>query len=124
MADVDDYLQEGWDPRSVTMPRLRSILVTHNVDFSSTAKKAQLVQLVEDEVLPQAPKLRAQKARAKRSSMGIVNAGSAEDVNNWAEQDLAPTPGTSRRSKTPRTSSGRSHRVKSEEVDEQAAVPM
>jgi len=102
------------------MPRLRSILVTHNVDFSSTAKKAQLVQLVEDEVLPQAPKLRAQKARAKRSSMGIVNAGSAEDVNNWAEQDLAPTPGTSRRSKTPRTSSGRSHRVKSEEVDEQA----
>lgn len=120
MSDMDDYLEEGWDPRSVTMPRLRSILVTHNVDFPSTAKKAQLVQLVEDEVLPKAPKLRAQKARAKRSSMGIVNAGSAEDVNNWAEQDLAPPP-SNRRSKSPRKSSARpSTRVKSEEVDERA----
>lgn len=119
MAD-DEYLEEGWDPRSVTMPRLRSILVTHNVDFPSTAKKALLVQLVEDQVLPQAPKIRAQKARAKRSSMGIVNAGSAEDVNNWADHDLAPH-STFRRSKSPRKSSApRSNRVKSEEVDEAA----
>ena len=114
MADVDDYLEEGWDPRAVTMPRLRSILVTHNVDYPSTAKKAQLVELVTDNVLSQAPKLRAQKLRAKRSSMGIVNAGSAEDDGIWDDSELAP-PASIRRSKTPRKSSGRS--IKKEEDD-------
>ena len=123
MEDVDDYLQEGFNPRSVTMPRLRSILVTHGVDYPSTAKKAQLVQLVEDKVLPQAPKLRAQKARAKRSSMGIVNAGSAEDTGTWDDHDLAPPstsrPSTARRSKSPRKSSTR---IKSEEPDDAAGL--
>ena len=46
MADMEDYLEEGFDPRSVTVPRLRSILVTHNVEYPATAKKAQLVELV------------------------------------------------------------------------------
>lgn len=115
MADIDDYLQEGFDPRSVTMPRLRSILVTHSVDYPSTAKKAQLVKLVEDHVLPQAPRLRAQKARAKRSSMGIVNAGSAEDTGTWDDHDLAPPPSTVKRSKSPRKSSAR---IKSEDPDD------
>ncbi|CAM1506669.1 Fc.00g063100.m01.CDS01 [Cosmosporella sp. VM-42] len=108
MADVEDYLQEGFDPRSVTIPRLRSILVTHNVEYPATAKKGQLVGLVEDHVLSQAPKLRAQRARAKRSSMGIVNAGSAEDMDNWADNDLLPPPpSTARRSRSPRKASNK-----------------
>src|SRR5688572_6576060 len=115
MADIEDYLQEGWNPNSVTIPKLRSILVTHNVDYPSTAKKAQLVQLVTDEVLPQAARLRAQRARAHRTSFGIVNAGSAEDDSRWADEP--PTP--ARRSKTPRKSSAR---VKVEE-EEPALLP-
>jgi hypothetical protein len=106
MSDGEDYLQEGWEPRSVTVPRLRSILVTHNVDFPSTAKKPQLVMLVEDHVLSQAPKLRAQRDKAKRSSFGIVNAGSAEDKPGWDDHDLRPPPSV-RRSKSPRKSSAR-----------------
>lgn len=108
MADIDDYLEEGFDPRSVTVPRLRSILVTHNVEYPATAKKAQLVDLVEEYVLPQAPKLRAQRARAKRSSMGIVNAGSPEDNGTWDDYDLPP-PSTvkKQRSKSPRKTSSR-----------------
>lgn len=102
MAELEDYLQEGWDPKSVTIPRLRSILVTHNVDYPSTAKKAALVELVNNEVLPQAPRLRAQRAKAHRTSFGFVNAGSAEDDGRWAEE---PTP--AKRSKTPRKSSAR-----------------
>jgi hypothetical protein len=120
MADMEDFLQEGFDPRSVTMPRLRSILVSQNVDYPATAKKAQLVAIVEEEVLPHVPKLRAQRARAKRSSMGFVNAGSAEDVSTWDDHDLAPPPTNSRRSKSPRKSSTR---VKSEDrVDPPPAV--
>ncbi|RGP70455.1 hypothetical protein FSPOR_4030 [Fusarium sporotrichioides] len=107
MADIDDYLEEGFDPRSVTVPRLRSILVTHNVEYPATAKKSQLVELVEEHVLPQAPKLRAQRARAKRSSMGIVNAGSAEDNGTWDDYDLAPPSTIKKRSKSPRKTSSR-----------------
>ncbi|XEU97852.1 hypothetical protein FSHL1_003138 [Fusarium sambucinum] len=107
MADIDDYLEEGFDPRSVTVPRLRSILVTHNVEYPTTAKKSQLVDLVEEHVLPQAPKLRAQRARAKRSSMGIVNAGSPEDNGLWDDYDLAPPSTIKKRSKSPRKTSSR-----------------
>ncbi|KHN96490.1 Inner nuclear membrane protein MAN1 [Metarhizium album ARSEF 1941] len=110
MADADDYLQEGFDPRSVTVPRLRSILVTHNVDYPSTAKKGQLVDLVNHHVLSQASKLRAQRAKAKRSSLGFVNAGSAEDSNNALDEH--DTRSRSRHSSirssiSPRKSSGR-----------------
>ncbi|KAF5687651.1 SRC1-like regulatary protein [Fusarium denticulatum] len=119
MADMEDYLEEGFDPRSVTVPRLRSILVTHNVEYPATAKKAQLVELVEDHVLAQAPKLRAQRARAKRSSMGIVNAGSPEDNGTWDDYDLPPPSTTKRRSKSPRKSSAR---VKAE--DDVLATPV
>ncbi|KAG8421020.1 inner nuclear membrane protein enriched at telomere/subtelomere region [Metarhizium acridum] len=107
MAEVDDYLQEGFDPRSVTVPRLRSILVTHNVDYPSTAKKGQLVDLVNDHVLSQAAKLRAQRAQAKRSSLGFVNAGSAEDSNIWDEHDTRSRHSSMRRSMSPRKSSSR-----------------
>ncbi|KAF5600149.1 SRC1-regulation of cohesion (splice variant I) [Fusarium pseudoanthophilum] len=119
MADMEDYLEEGFDPRSVTVPRLRSILVTHNVEYPATAKKAQLVELVEDHVLAQAPKLRAQRARAKRSSMGIVNAGSPEDNGTWDDYELPPPSTTKRRSKSPRKSSAR---VKGE--DDVLATPV
>ena len=117
MSDADDYLQEGWDPKAVTMPRLRSILVMHNIDYPSTAKKAQLVELVNQHIVPLAPKLRAQKARAKRSSMGIVNAGSAEDDGRWDDSGFAP-PSTMKRSKSPRKVSNKSFKSESDHVDD------
>ncbi|KAL7792998.1 Man1-Src1p-C-terminal domain-containing protein [Trichoderma ceciliae] len=120
MADADDYLQDGFDPRSVTVPRLRSILVTHNIEYPATAKKPQLVELVEEYILPQVPKLRAQRARAKRSSMGIVNAGSAEDNGRWDDYELQPTPAKPRRAASPRKASTK---IKKEE-EETAATPL
>ncbi|EHK15768.1 uncharacterized protein TRIVIDRAFT_124096 [Trichoderma virens Gv29-8] len=122
MADADDYLQDGFDPRSVTVPRLRSILVTHNVEYPATAKKPQLIELVEQYILPQVPKLRAQRARAKRSSMGIVNAGSPEDNGKWDDYELEqPTPvAKPRRSASPRKASSR---IKREE-NEAAPTPL
>lgn len=116
MADVEDYLQEGFDPRSVTIPRLRSILVTHNVDYPSTAKKPQLVELVTQNVLTKAPKLRAERAKAKRSSLGIVNAGSAQDVSGWDDDELSPPSRRVSRAKSPRKSSGRVVKTVEEDV--------
>lgn len=116
MADVEDYLQEGFDPRSVTIPRLRSILVTHNVDYPSTAKKPQLVELVTQNVLTKAPKLRAERAKAKRSSLGIVNAGSAQDISGWDDDELSPPSRRVSRAKSPRKSSARVVKTVEEEI--------
>ncbi|KIH86970.1 sister chromatid separation protein [Sporothrix brasiliensis 5110] len=76
MSDTEsvDYLQPGFDPASLTNPRLRSILVTYNVNYPSNAKKPELVELFNANVAPQASKILARRARAKRSSMGIVDA--------------------------------------------------
>ncbi|KAG6055905.1 hypothetical protein E4U17_002636 [Claviceps sp. LM77 group G4] len=115
MADIDEYLQVGFDPRNVTVPRLRSILVTHNIDYPSTAKKGELVELVNTHVLPHASKLRAQKLKAKRSSLGFVNAGSADDSNVWDEQETRSRQSSHRRSMSPRKSSARTIKPDPEE---------
>ncbi|CAK7562678.1 MAG: inner nuclear membrane protein enriched at telomere/subtelomere region [Sporothrix epigloea] len=75
MSDSEvDYLQPGFDPASLTNPRLRSILVTYNVHYPSNAKKPELIEMFNEHVAPQAKKILARRARAKRSSMGIVDA--------------------------------------------------
>lgn len=119
--ETEDYLQDGFDPSKVTMPRLRSILVTHEVRFPSNAKKAQLVQAFNDHVQPIVPRLRAKRDKVQRSSLGIVNAGSAEDIPNW-DEELAP-PRTTRRSRSPRKASTRqpSVNIKSEAEED---IPM
>src|SRR5690554_3132981 len=113
MSDSEnlDYLQEDFDPRTTTVPRPRSLLVKHNVQYPSNAKKPQLVELFNDHVVPQAKHILARNAKAKRSSYGIVNAGSYEDLN---------PPKSARRSGSPRKSSAR---VKHEDFDEPMLSP-
>lgn len=96
MSDTEvDYLQPDFDPASVTMPRLRSILVSHNVPYPATAKKAQLVDIFNENVAPQAKKILDRRARAKRSSMGITNADNSTGYS-VANDDLPPPPSTTR----------------------------
>ncbi|KAK1996308.1 hypothetical protein LX36DRAFT_638231 [Colletotrichum falcatum] len=114
--DDYEYLQPGFDPKSLTVPRLRSILVAHEVQYPATAKKPQLVQLFEDEIVPQAKKILAKQARAKRSSKGIVDAGSSQDTDSFDDDyDLAPPPPRVTRSKSPRKASTRLHSVEHEQ---------
>ncbi|KAI8263847.1 Inner nuclear membrane protein SRC1 [Colletotrichum sp. SAR11_239] len=120
--DEYEYLQPGFDPKSLTVPRLRSILVAHEIQYPSTAKKPQLVDLFNEEVLPQAKKILAKQARAKRSSKGIVDMGSNHESESFDDYDLAPPP----RRRTTRSQSPRkaSTRVKSEEYDQQPPAPI
>jgi hypothetical protein len=110
MSDTEslDYLQTGFDPTSLTVPRLRSILVSHAIDYPSGAKKPQLIQIFTDNVLPQSRKILAARARARRTSKGITDADSQE-----VEEELMPPP------PTPRARSARkpSSRVKAEESE-------
>ena len=139
MADLEslDYLQPGFDPRSLTVPRLRSILVAHNVPYASSAKKSQLVDIFNEQLVPQAKRILAARARAKRSSRGIFDAESSQDSgasNPFDETDdhedlappsLPPPPraASTRRSRSPRKAA--STRIKSEEPDyvEQPPLP-
>lgn len=99
MSDTEvDYLQPDFDPASVTMPRLRSILVSHNVSYPATAKKAQLVEIFNGSVAPQAKKILDRRARAKRSSMGITNADNSTGYS-VANDDLPPPPPSTARSR-------------------------
>jgi hypothetical protein len=127
MSDSEaDYLQPGFDPKSLTIPRLRSILVAHNVPYSSSAKKGQLVDIFNDQIVPQSKKILAARARAKRSSKGIFDADSVSSSSNPFDEheDLAPPPppppASIRRSRSPRKASAR---IKSEEPDFDAPMP-
>lgn len=116
MSDTEvDYLQPDFEPASVTMPRLRSILVSQNVPYPATAKKAQLVEIFNDNVAPRARKLLAQRQKAKRSSMGIMNIDGSQGYS-VTNEDLRPPPSASRRSRSPRKAT-RSFKQESEEPE-------
>ena len=100
--DEQAYLEPDFDPSSLTMPRLRSILVAHNVNYPSSAKKGQLVELFNENVRPQARQIRSANARVKRTSRGIENVPSSQSTVDDEEEDEPAPPSvasrTSRRS--------------------------
>ena len=64
------YLQPGFDRDTLTIPELRAILDTHNVLYPSllATKKSQLVELLEENVLPKAKKLLLERDHARGAS--------------------------------------------------------
>jgi hypothetical protein len=96
MDDLD-YLEPGFDPNSLTVPKLRNVLVTHDIAYPSNAKKPQLVQLFNEEVLPQAKKLLSARRRIKPSSRGIVDVPSSQ-ASTVDEEEAIPEPPPSRKS--------------------------
>lgn len=123
MSDSEsaDYLQTDFDPWSLTVPRLRSILVTHNIHYPSQAKKPQLVELFNEQVVPQSKNILATRARAKRTSRGIVDADSHSTTSTDFNDEAMPPPPSARRSRSPRKTT----RVKreSEEADHVPLMP-
>ncbi|TKA77771.1 hypothetical protein B0A55_04680 [Friedmanniomyces simplex] len=117
--DEQAYLEPGFEPGSLTMPRLRSILVAHNINYPSSAKKGQLVDLFNENVLPQARKIRTANARVKRTSRGIEDVPSSQGTvdGDDEEEDLLPPPPASTRT------SRRSTRARTEEPLDVAPTP-
>lgn len=104
MADSLEYLSPDYDLNTLTVPRLRSILVSHDIPYPASAKKAQLIRILQDEVLPQARKLLLERERVKRTSEGITDMGSrasstVSDVDGAGRESSAAvsaTPGRKR----------------------------
>lgn len=116
------YLEPGFDVSTLTIPRLRSILVAHNINYPTSAKKGQLVDLFNETVLPQARKIRTANARVKRTSRGIVDVPSSQSTVNGDDEDededtIAPPPRSVARSGRRRT------RAATEEAEEVGPTP-
>ena len=86
LGDDLAYLQPGFDLNSLTVPRLRSILVSHDVPYPASAKKATLIAILEDEIIPQAQKILRERERVRRTSMGITNANANNTVNDEEDE--------------------------------------
>ena len=117
--DDQAYLEAGFDPALLTVPRLRSILVQHNVDYPSSAKKGQLIDLFNENVVPQARKIKSASLRVKRSSRGIVDVPPSQSTADGEEEEeqVRPPPSTGRRS------AGRTTRARTEEAEEIQPAP-
>ena len=113
MADELEYLHPDFDLNSLTVPRLRSILVNHDIPYPASAKKSQLIGILQDEVLPQARKLLRERERVRRTSAGITDMSSrstsvASDANDRESMPPPATPSTI--SSTTRAQPGTSRR--------------
>ncbi|KAI9876996.1 MAG: inner nuclear membrane protein enriched at telomere/subtelomere region [Pleopsidium flavum] len=107
MSDSElDYLSPSFDASSLTVPRLRSILVSHDISYPASAKKSQLIEIFNGQLLPRSRAILSARARTKRTSKGIMDMPSSQestvngDDDDEDDTDLMPpppVPDTSRR---------------------------
>ncbi|WVF70184.1 hypothetical protein IAT40_004972 [Kwoniella sp. CBS 6097] len=112
----EEYLVEGFDPNSLRVPQLRSILLAHGLGYPSSAKKADLVQGFVNNVASKAPSLRAAAATIKPSGKGII---SVSDNGDEAPVVPAKRPRASRR----RTATVEPEAAVQDEPEETIVVP-
>ena len=118
-----DYLYPGFDLTSLTVPRLRYVLVSHNIPYPTSAKKAQLIAILQAEVLPRANELLSERERVRRTSVGITNMASRETsvASNsdygGGRDSLPPPPTPSTASTTRRGRPSRSARASTADTD-------
>lgn len=77
--DPQDYLQPDFDPSSLTVPKLRNVLLIEDVDYPQSAKKAVLVDLFNQHITPKAARLRDIRTRVHASAHGMVDAAPPRD---------------------------------------------
>ena len=101
------YLLPSFDPSTLTIPRLRNILMSHDIAYPSSAKKPQLVEIFTQELRPNARKILAAQDRVRRTSRGITDMPASQEVimNGDVDADVdgdgdsilpPPVPGTPR----------------------------
>jgi hypothetical protein len=109
------YFDPSVEGAKITVPELRSILLKHGVTYPASAKKAVLVGLFNDQVLPQAAKLQRAYARTRPSTRGIVDMPSSSnstttDTTEEEETLIAPEP-TRRTRRTTRATTEEEERL-------------
>lgn len=91
MASLSDdeleYLSPSFNPSSLTVPRLRAILVSHDISYPSSAKKSELIEIFTQELVPRSRRILAARSRIKRSSRGITNMPSSQEGTVVDDED-------------------------------------
>ncbi|KAL1980985.1 hypothetical protein VTN96DRAFT_3249 [Rasamsonia emersonii] len=126
-----DYLSPDFDLNSLTVPRLRAILVSHDVSYPASAKKAQLIRILEEEILPKAKKLLRERERVRRTSAGITDMSSQstsatnddDDADEPDRESMPPPPTPSTTSTVRRGRSRPSTRASTADTDENTMPP-
>ncbi|KAH0542925.1 hypothetical protein FGG08_002694 [Glutinoglossum americanum] len=125
-----DYLAPDFDPSSITIPRLREILVAHNVHYPSSAKKPQLIETFNENIVPKAEKILRLHKKIKRTSRGITDISSSqEDIVTGDDNAglMPPPPAPSTATATPRRKASRKSTrlpfASSEESAEDGSAP-
>ena len=98
----EDYLSETFDPASLTIPKLRSILFQHSIVLPSTARKGDLIDAFQTRIAAQRDVLRRQKEREREragrikpgatraSEVGVLDMRNAEGVYTLSASPGAP----------------------------------
>ncbi|KAJ1739509.1 inner nuclear membrane protein enriched at telomere/subtelomere region, partial [Coemansia sp. RSA 1086] len=61
------YLEAGFDSHTLNMPTIRNILNKHEVAYPSNAKKTELLEILQKNVIDKAGKLRKEARKQKRA---------------------------------------------------------
>lgn len=69
--EEQDYLMPNFDPNKLRVPELRRILLFHDVEYRSSAKKPELVSLFQANITPKA-KIKRRKIRPIQPSIEFV----------------------------------------------------
>lgn len=113
MEDAPAYMQPDFDANTLRVAELRGILVEHDIDYPSSAKKAQLVELFNEHVAPRTKRLLGARSKVKASSRGIVNAENNFTTDDEVQSAVSATPAK-------RTRRTRASMAPSESADERA----
>lgn len=81
------YLSPSFDPASLTVPKLRAILVEHDISYPASAKKPQLIDIFTQELVPRARKILTGRLRTKRTSRGIIDMPSSQEGTVDGDED-------------------------------------
>lgn len=108
MASASDseleYLTPSFEPSSLTVPKLRAILVSHDIAYPASAKKPQLIDIFSQELVPRSRRILAARSKTQRSSRGITDMPSSLEGTVDGDEDTdrnsmppPPVPESSRR---------------------------
>ena len=90
--DELEYLLPSFDPSTLVVPRLRAILVSHDIPYPSSAKKAQLIEIFNQQLVPKSRKILAARTRMKRTSKGITDMPSSQESTIDGDTETEPMP--------------------------------
>ncbi|KAJ2358619.1 inner nuclear membrane protein enriched at telomere/subtelomere region, partial [Coemansia sp. RSA 2610] len=105
----DQYLEEGFDPQTLSMSAIRGLLVKHSVPYASNLRKPELVALLDKKVLSKASKLRKRASKQKSATA---------DGRDIEKVETKPV-GTRTRSQTPRTERTRARQFGADSKEEE-----